>query len=79
MSYSSALFDGTDDLETAQARKNDRILSRLAPGERILEIGCGWGGFAERAAETARHVTGLTLSPAQKGYADARLDGRSCR
>ena len=42
MSYSSALFDGTDDLETAQARKNDRILSRLAPGERILEIGCGW-------------------------------------
>lgn len=75
MSYSSALFDGTDDLETAQARKNDRILSRLARGERILEIGCGWGGFAERAAETGRHVTGLTLSPAQKGYADARLDG----
>lgn len=77
MSYSSALFEGTDDLETAQARKNDRILSRLAPGERILEIGCGWGGFAERAAETGRHVTGLTLSPAQKGYADARLDGRA--
>lgn len=77
MSYSSALFEGTDDLETAQARKNDRILSRLAPGGRILEIGCGWGGFAERAAETGRHVTGLTLSPAQKGYADARLDGRA--
>ncbi|MCL4067903.1 cyclopropane-fatty-acyl-phospholipid synthase family protein [Pseudomonas sp. GX19020] len=77
MSYSSALFDGTDDLETAQARKNDRILSCLAPGEHILEIGCGWGGFAERAAETGRHVTGLTLSPAQKGYADARLDGRA--
>lgn len=77
MSYSSALFDGTDDLETAQLRKNDRILSRLSRGERILEIGCGWGGFAERAAETGRHVTGLTLSPAQKGYADARLDGRA--
>ncbi|MCB5411626.1 SAM-dependent methyltransferase [Pseudogemmobacter faecipullorum] len=77
MSYSSALFDGTDDLETAQARKNNRILSRLAPGERILEIGCGWGGFAEAAANTGRHVTGLTLSPAQKGYADARLDGRA--
>lgn len=77
MSYSSALFDGTDDLETAQARKNDRILQRLAPGERILEIGCGWGGFAEAAANTGRHVTGLTLSPAQKGYADARLDGRA--
>lgn len=77
MSYSAALFAGTDDLETAQTRKNDRILSRLAPGERILEIGCGWGGFAERAAGTGRHVTGLTLSPAQKGYADARLDGRA--
>ncbi|WP_149142771.1 SAM-dependent methyltransferase [Gemmobacter caeruleus] len=77
MSYSSALFDGTDDLETAQARKNDRILSRLSRGERILEIGCGWGGFAERAADAGRHVTGLTLSPAQKGYADARLDGRA--
>lgn len=77
MSYSSALFEGTDDLETAQARKNDRILSRLAPGERILEIGCGWGGFAERASEIGRHVTGLTLSPSQKGYADARLDGRA--
>lgn len=77
MSYSSALFDGTDDLETAQDRKNDRILSRLAPGERVLEIGCGWGAFAERAAESGRHVTGLTLSPAQKGYADARLDGRA--
>lgn len=77
MSYSSALFEETDDLETAQARKNDRILSRLGTGERILEIGCGWGGFAERAAETGRNVTGLTLSPAQKGYADARLDGRA--
>lgn len=77
MTYSSALFNGTDDLETAQMHKNDRILSRLSPGERILEIGCGWGGFAERAADRGRHVTGLTLSPAQKGYADARLDGRA--
>lgn len=77
MSYSSALFTGTDDLETAQMRKNDRILSRLAPGERILEIGCGWGGFAERAADTGRYVTGLTLSRAQMGYAEARLDGRA--
>ncbi len=77
MTYSSALFHGTDDLETAQMRKNDRILSRLAPGERVLEIGCGWGGFAERAADLGRHVTGLTLSPAQRGYADARLDGRA--
>jgi cyclopropane-fatty-acyl-phospholipid synthase len=78
MSYSSALFTpGEDDLEMAQARKNDRILSRLSSGESVLEIGCGWGGFAERAADQGRRVTGLTISPAQKGYADARLDGRA--
>lgn len=80
MTYSSALFESESDtdLERAQDRKNDRILSRLSPnGERVLEIGCGWGGFAERAAGEGRHVTGLTLSPAQKGYADARLDGRA--
>jgi cyclopropane-fatty-acyl-phospholipid synthase len=77
MTYSSALFAEGDDLERAQARKNARILSRLAPGDSVLEIGCGWGGFAEAAAEQGRRVTGLTLSPAQKGYADARLDGRA--
>ncbi|MDC0739437.1 cyclopropane-fatty-acyl-phospholipid synthase [Cognatishimia sp. SS12] len=78
MTYSSALFAGTEtDLERAQAKKNNRVLSRLADGERILEIGCGWGGFAERAADQGHHVTGLTLSPSQKGYADARLDGRA--
>lgn len=78
MTYSSALFaEGDTDLERAQTRKNDRILSRLAGGDSVLEIGCGWGGFAERAAQQGRFVTGLTLSPAQKGYADARLDGRA--
>ena len=78
MTYSSALFtEGDDDLERAQARKYDRVLSRLSGGERVLEIGCGWGGFAERAAETGRHVTGLTLSPLQKAWAEARLDGRA--
>ncbi|MBA83899.1 class I SAM-dependent methyltransferase [Thalassobius sp. S69A] len=78
MTYSSALFtEGETDLERAQTRKNDRILSRLSGGETVLEIGCGWGGFAERAAQQGRFVTGLTLSPAQKGYADARLDGRA--
>lgn len=77
MTYSSALFGPGDDLERAQARKNDRILSQLSAGESLLEIGCGWGGFAEAAADRGRRVTGLTLSPAQKGYADARLDGRA--
>ncbi|OIP82358.1 MAG: cyclopropane-fatty-acyl-phospholipid synthase [Rhodobacterales bacterium CG2_30_65_12] len=78
MTYSSALFTEDDtDLLRAQQRKYDRILGRLGEGERILEIGCGWGGFAERAAQSGRHVTGLTISPNQKGYADARLDGRA--
>ena len=78
MTYSSALFaPGDRDLERGQARKYDRILNRLSPGERVLEIGCGWGGFAERATDSGRHVTGLTISPSQKGYADARLEGRA--
>ncbi len=78
MTYSSALFaPGETDLGRAQDAKYDRILGRLGQGERVLEIGCGWGGFAERAAETGRDVTAITLSPSQKGYADARLDGRA--
>ncbi|MCG6904366.1 MAG: cyclopropane-fatty-acyl-phospholipid synthase family protein [Rhodobacter sp.] len=78
MTYSSALFaDGDTDLYRGQGRKYDRILNRLTDSERVLEIGCGWGGFAERAADSGRHVTGLTISPSQKGYADARLDGRA--
>ena len=75
MTYSSALFNQGDDLERAQARKNQRILSMLAPGESLLEIGCGWGGFAQQAADCGHRVTAITLSPSQKGYADARLDG----
>ena len=78
MTYSAALFaPGDADLVRAQNRKYDRILNRIAGAERVLEIGCGWGGFAERAADTGRQVTGLTISPSQKGYADARLDGRA--
>ncbi|RFU13470.1 class I SAM-dependent methyltransferase [Rhodobacteraceae bacterium W635] len=77
MTYSAALFDaGDDDLARAQGRKNARILDRVT-GDRVLEIGCGWGGFAEAAADRGHHVTGVTLSPSQKGYADARLDGRA--
>lgn len=77
MTYSSALFAPGDDLVRAQARKNARILSLLSPGESLLEIGCGWGGFAEAASEQGHRVTAITLSPSQKGYADARLDGRA--
>ena len=80
MTYSSAIFAGpsgaTESLERAQARKNEALLERLklANGQSLLEIGCGWGGLAEAAL---RHQTvryhGITLSPEQKRYADIRL------
>ena len=58
MTYSSALFAGdlTRSLEDAQVAKYERILALVdpRPGSRILEIGCGWGGFAEYAARTRR-------------------------
>ena len=80
MTYSSALFDAghAGSLEAAQAAKYRRILRRLdpKPGDRLLEIGCGWGGFAEVATrEFGVHVTGLTLSPEQLRFATARLAG----
>jgi cyclopropane-fatty-acyl-phospholipid synthase len=79
MTYSSALFTEAtgDDLELAQAAKYRRILDQLAlaPGARVLEIGCGWGGFAEMAArDAAAKVTGLTLSTEQLAYARARIE-----
>lgn len=80
MTYSSALFAGHDtDLHRAQQRKYDRILERLGKNGRgrTLEIGCGWGGFADQAADSGRDVVGITISPSQKGYADALLDGRA--
>ena len=83
MSYSSALFDGTPDqpLQTAQDAKYRRILRRLAaePGQRVLEIGCGWGGFAEMATRDGLDVTGLTLSPAQLAWARQRVPSADLR
>ncbi|MDP8993862.1 MAG: cyclopropane-fatty-acyl-phospholipid synthase family protein [Pseudomonadota bacterium] len=80
MTYSSAVFAepiaADEPLEQAQARKVRLLLDRLElrPGQRLLDIGCGWGGLAEIAArDYGVHVTGLTLSQAQKDYADARL------
>ncbi|MGR3617256.1 MAG: class I SAM-dependent methyltransferase [Paracoccaceae bacterium] len=78
MTYSSGLFDeGCKDLARAQTRKNDRALSRLGEGESVLEIGCGWGGFAEHASQEGRDVTGVTISRNQHSYAECRLDGRA--
>ena len=78
MTYSSALFDtGSSTLGEGQRRKNARALSRLTTGEQLLEIGCGWGGFAEQAAEEGRHVSAVTISRNQHSFAEARLDGRA--
>lgn len=76
MTYSSALFSEGASLEQAQAAKYGRIADQLQlqPGQRVLEIGCGWGGFAETAArDHGAHVTGLTLSSEQLAYARQRL------
>ncbi|WP_454773543.1 class I SAM-dependent methyltransferase [Janthinobacterium tructae] len=76
MTYSSALFTAGASLEQAQGAKYRRIADQLQlqPGQRLLEIGCGWGGFAETAARSyGAHVTGLTLSTEQLAYARQRL------
>ena len=78
MSYSAALHSGLNDsLQAAQLRKIHRMCAmlRLAPGMRLLEIGCGWGAFAEIAArDYGCSVLGITLSPAQLEFAQARID-----
>jgi cyclopropane-fatty-acyl-phospholipid synthase len=75
--YSSALFDGnpSQTLEAAQEAKYARIVARLGlkPGDRVLEIGCGWGGFAEHAARRGIAVHGVTLSEAQLAFGTERL------
>lgn len=75
MTYSSAIYntDG-DSLEQAQQAKYQRILDRIDPARKtILEIGCGWGGFAQSAAHNGHQVTGITVSPEQHRYATQRL------
>src|SRR3569832_91951 len=63
MTYSSALYQNTDALYEAQQNKYDRILRKFDKAKaNVLEIGCGWGGFAERAASANHHVTGLAIS-----------------
>ena len=77
MTYSSALYrTGSETLEDAQTAKQDRAIDLLAvkDGESVLEIGCGWGGLAERLIHRAKcHVTGVTLSPSQLSHAADRL------
>lgn len=77
MSYSAAQFSAAKpDLDSAQTAKLDRVLELLDPheGNQVLEIGCGWGSFAERILEKHESaVTGITLSSQQLEYAQRRL------
>ena len=78
MTYSSARFDAkVRDLESAQRAKYEALADHLdlKPGDHVLEIGCGWGGFAEFAArEYGACVTGITISDEQLTYARARME-----
>ncbi len=77
MTYSSALYTGPNlSLEQAQTAKYERIADQLdlSEGKSVLEIGCGWGGFAEYAATVRKaNVTCLTISPSQREYAIQRM------
>ena len=77
MTYSSALYStGANDLESAQAAKYRALAQDAGIGanDHVLEIGCGWGGFAEFVArEIGCRVTGLTISREQHDFAKARI------
>lgn len=77
MTYSAACFDGDPQrsLADAQAAKYQRIVDtlRLKPGMRVLEIGCGWGGFALHAARLGVHVHAVTISQEQFAFAADRV------
>ena len=78
MTYSSAIYEGSEPLEQAQFKKYDRLLNMVKPsGGNILEVGCGWGGFAEQAAHAGCDVTGITISPAQHEFATRRLGNKA--
>ncbi|MEQ1548113.1 MAG: cyclopropane-fatty-acyl-phospholipid synthase family protein, partial [Chakrabartia sp.] len=85
MSYSSALFaeplNGEETLEAAQKRKMSALGKRLnlSLHSDILEIGCGWGYFSRTCADKGHNVTAITLSPAQKQYAENAASKRANR
>ena len=72
MIYSSARFDGgLTDLAAAQQRKLDTIAQRVAGASTVLEVGCGWGGLAQRLHDSGMAVTAISLSDAQLDWARA--------
>jgi cyclopropane-fatty-acyl-phospholipid synthase len=75
MTYSSALFKGEESLEDAQRHKYRTIadMANLRAGDKVLEIGCGWGGFSQIAAQEYNcEIDGLTLSKEQLAFAEKR-------
>lgn len=75
MMYSCAYWDKASNLEQAQENKLDLICRKLklSPGLKVLDIGCGWGGFAQFAAQNyGVHVTGITISSNQAELASTR-------
>lgn len=78
MQYTCGYFKDTDDLAVAQEQKLDLICRKLqiTPKDRVLDIGCGWGGFTRYAASHyGCHVTGINVSNAQVDYAQAHAGG----
>jgi cyclopropane-fatty-acyl-phospholipid synthase len=76
MTYSSAWFEAPEqDLAGAQRHKIGQLVDRLQlkPGDRLLEIGCGWGSLAIEAASRGAQVVGLTLSTEQKAFAERKI------
>lgn len=75
MTYSSGIFTEADDLESAQRAKYQRIaaIAGVEAGGSVLEIGSGWGGFAEHAAGSGAIVTGLTIADEQLRFSEKRL------
>lgn len=76
MSYSSAVFRAGDDLESAQRRKYELLaeLADVQPGDRVLEVGCGWGAMAEYLASALDcDVMAVTISSEQHAYVTDRM------
>jgi len=81
MTYSSAIYkDQGESLERAQLNKYDRLIERFETNSpSVLEIGCGWGGFAERCADklSDANISGVTISDEQFNYSSDRLNQRA--
>lgn len=77
MSYSSGIFEPGDDLPSAQHRKLERLCAAadVEPGQRVLEIGCGWGGLLEHLGRRGVVAEGVSVSAEQVAFARERLKG----